>query len=371
MKIAVLAHIRHPIAEPFMGGMESHCRMLCDGLRSSGHDVTLFAAARSVDEQLVAICPAPYDEVLPWRVWRGSPELGTFQRNAFLFAWERILDGEFDVVHNNTLFPDIIDWAVRDAVPCVTSQHVPPFGNMRDAVIRNSVNPGHATTVTSHTQLAVWDEEARHNMHVAHNGVRCDRWLPDDQPEGYFAWVGRITPNKGTAEAARAARIAGLPLRIFGPVEDARYYASQVEPHLVDGVEYHGHRSAAQLAPIIAKARGVLVTPLWDEPFGLVAAEALSCGTPVCAFDNGALAEVIGDCGFVVPSKDVNALASAMTRIGEISRLQCRQRALTRFSTRSMVEGYEARYASVIAAVRDQTASACFSSQSSTIALLA
>jgi glycosyltransferase involved in cell wall biosynthesis len=371
MKIAVLAHIRHPIAEPFMGGMEAHARMLCDGLRAGGHEVTLFAAARSKDDNLVSICAGPYDEVLPWKIWRGSPELATFQRDAFTYAWEKIDEGGFDVVHNNSLFPEIMDWAARDVIPCVTSQHVPPFGNMREAVLRNAHEASILTTVTSRDQAWLWDAVPASALRVVHNGVRCDRWVPAGETRDYFVWVGRITPNKGTAEAARAARIAGVPLKIFGPVEDAVYFASEVEPHLTGGVEFHGHRTAEQLRPIVAQAKGALVTPLWDEPFGLVAAEALSCGNPVCAFDNGALREVIGDCGFVVPPKDVASLAAAMLRVDEVDRNACRQRALVHFSVPAMIEGYLDCYRTVMHARPVQAATAFSSSQSSTRALLA
>ncbi|MEE4289465.1 MAG: glycosyltransferase [Erythrobacter sp.] len=371
MKIAVLAHIRHPIAEPFMGGMEAHCHVLCSGLRAKGHDVTLFAAHGSDDESLVPICEGPYERVLPWKIWRGSAELAAFQRKAFGIAWERIIESGFDIVHNNSLYPAIIDWAARDLMPCVTSQHVPPFGNMRDSIERTAGEPHLVTTITSHSQMRLWMAQARRNMRVVHNGIRCDRWEPADEPDDYFVWVGRITPNKGTAHAARAARLAGLPLKIFGPVEDASYFVEEVEPHLTGGVEFHGHRSAAQLRPIVAKARGALVTPLWDEPFGLVAAEALACGTPVCAFDNGALSEVVGPCGFVVAPKDVDGLARAMRRIGEIDRSACRERALARFSVPAMIEGYEACYRDALDGVRVQAARAFSSSHSSTTALLA
>jgi glycosyltransferase involved in cell wall biosynthesis len=371
MKIAVVAHIRNPISEPFMGGMEAHCRMLCDGLRRAGHAVTLFAAAQSVDEDLVPICAAPYEQVLPWNVYRGSPELAAYQRRAFTGAWERIVQGGFDVVHNNSLFPDLIDWAARDGVPCVTSQHVPPFALMRDAVVRNADTPFLMTTVTSHSQMAYWDMAARANMRVVHNGIECDRWISSDSVEDYFVWLGRITPNKGTAEAARAARKARRALKIFGPVEDPRYFATEVEPQLVEGVEFHGHRTLDQLRPVVAKAAGALVTPLWDEPFGLVAAEALSCGVPVCAFGNGALAEVVGDCGFVVRAGDVEALAMAMKRAPDVSRAACRERALACFSVEAMIAGYEGCYARVIGASRAQATASFASSNSSTAALLA
>jgi len=371
MKIAVVAHIRHPIAEPFMGGMEAHSRMLCDGLRRNGHDVVLFASARSSDMDLVPVCQAPYEDVLPWRVHRGTPELACYQDQAFAYAWQRIVADGFDVVHNNSLYPGIIGWAVRDNVPCVSSQHVPPFGKMREAVEASAADPIVQHTVTSRDQMSLWSARAQRNMAVVHNGVETDRWQPGAGDADYLVWAGRITPNKGTSHAVRAARLGGLPMHVFGPVEDARYFTEEVEPFLADGVEYHGHVSLATLRPIIGRARGMVVTPLWDEPFGLVAAEALSCGTPVCAFDNGALAEVVGDCGHVVPPRDVEALADAMGRIDAIDRNACRKRALERFSSTAMITGYERAYERAVDALLHQAARPFASSHSSTSALLA
>ena len=109
MKIAVLAHIRHAIAEPFSGGMEAHCDALCRGLRAAGHEVDLFAAEGSHDPGLVPICAAPYDDVLPWRIYRGTRELAAYQRDAFEQVLMRIGPGGYDVVHNNSLFPEIIE----------------------------------------------------------------------------------------------------------------------------------------------------------------------------------------------------------------------------------------------------------------------
>ena len=123
----------------------------------------------------------------------------------------------------------------------------------------------------------------------------------------------------------------------------------------------------------MAGARGALVTPLWDEPFGLVAAEALSCGTPVVGFDRGALAEVVGDCGYLVQSGDIDAFADAIDQTGQIDRKACRQRAVQHFSTQAMIQGYEGCYAQVIAGARLASLPrlAWSSSASSTSALLA
>ena len=189
----------------------------------------------------------------------------------------------------------------------------------------------------------------------------------------YFTWVGRIVPNKGLGQAVRAARLAGIRLKVFGPIEDASYFADEVEPYLANGIEFHGHKSGEVLRKEVANARGALVTPLWDEPFGLVAAEALSCGTPVAGFDRGALAEVVGDCGHLVQGGDVDALADAVGHIGQIDRTACRRRAVEHLSIRAMIRRYEECYAKVIAGARLASLPrlAWSSSASSTSALLA
>lgn len=373
VKIAVLAHIRHVIAEPFSGGMEAHCDMLCRGLRAAGHEVDLFAAEGSTDPSLVPICDAPYDEVLPWSVYRGTRELAAYQCDAFERVLLRIGAGEYDVVHNNSLFPDIIEWCAFAGIPCITSQHVPPFGSMFDAVRAACVYPNIGATVTSRDQLTLWSEKGCDALEVVPNGIDTDLWKPSPAVGDYFTWVGRIVPNKGLSLAVQAARKAGIRLKIFGPVEDAGYFAAEVQPHLSGGIEFHGHRSGAVLRKEVASARGALVTPLWDEPFGLVAAEALSCGTPVVGFDRGALAEVVADCGYLVPGGDIEALAQAIGRIDTIDRTACRLRALDHLSIQAMIAGYERSYTKVIAGARLASLPrlAWSSNMSSTSALLA
>ncbi len=351
MRIAVIAHVRFPIAEPYRGGMEAHTALLSKALRGAGHEVTLFAAQGSDDPALEPICPAPYEDVLPWEQWRGSEELDAYQCTAFARAWRLIADGAFDIVHNNSLFPELISWAARQGVPMVTSQHVPPFGRMAQAVA-GIAGVSHAqVTLPSASQTASWFAIPPANLAVVHNGIDCEAWRPlASARRERFVWSGRITPNKGLREAVAAVRLAGAPLDIIGPVEDAGYFARHVEPFLDDQVHYLGFLSGTALRHAVADARGALVTPMWEEPFGLVAAEALASGIPVLAFDRGAMREVIGDCGIVVPAGDIAALAAAIPAIGGISPDACRSRALRLFSVDAMIAGYEARYSAALAA---------------------
>jgi glycosyltransferase involved in cell wall biosynthesis len=353
LKVAVIGHIRHPIAAPFMGGMEAHCAGLCEGLAAAGHHPVLFAPAGSdVACEQVTICDAPYEDVLPWATWRGTPELDAYQGAAFDRALEMIAHGDFDVVHNNSLYPGLIAYAAQRTIAMVTSQHVPPFAAMRDEVGAARGLDHVRFTVTSAAQLPLWFDDVPANMVPVHNGVDCDFWRPSPARIGRgtrIAWTGRITPNKGTALAVRAARMAGAALDIAGSVEDENYFRQEIEPMLGGAIRYRGHLEGEELRDLVAGAAALCVTPMWEEPFGLVAAEALACDMPVIAFDRGAMREVVGDCGALIPADDVDSLARALADPPRLARGKARARAQDRFCTARMIEGYVREYRLAIA----------------------
>ncbi len=365
IKIAVIGHIRHAIAAPFMGGMELHCHALVAGLRARGHRVTPFAAKGSDLPDCVPICDAPYEQVLPWAQWRGTDALYTYQQRAFEAGWAAILKGDFDVVHNNSLFPDLMDWAARDGIAMVTSQHVPPYPLMRRAVEAVRDAPSQQITVTSADQLRLWTGGASSNVAVVHNGIDVACWPVREQPGEGLVWFGRITENKGAREAVAAAVMANTALDIIGHIEDADYFHQAIAPHLSASIRYCGHLSGDALRNRIAGAAAAIVTPMWDEPFGLVAIEAMASGVPVIGFDRGALREVVGPCGVLVPAGDIAALANAMGRWTDIPRSECRMRVQDHFSIAAMIAGYEDAYERAIAGA------ASASNMSRTAALLA
>lgn len=355
-----------------MGGMESHCHSLVQALQRAGHDVTLFAAGESDLPGFVPVCEQPYENVLPWAKWRGTDRLAQYQERAFAQAWLAMLAGNFDVVHNNSLFPKLIEWAQRDGIPMLTSQHVPPYAQMRKAVHKAAGARAQQFTVTSQSQFGLWQSangSVQTNMRVVHNGIDLAEWKPAGKPGDRMLWYGRITPTKGLAETVQAASMAGAPLDIVGIIEDDEYFASQVTPYLRPSITYKGHLTGAALKKAVCNAKAVIVTPMWDEPFGLVAAEAMSCDVPVIAFDRGALREVLGECGTLVPAGDIEALAQAMRAHDNTSHSGNRTRALNCFSLEAMVSGYERAYAAAMAGAALDAASA--SNASRTIALLA
>ncbi|WP_162925132.1 glycosyltransferase [Aurantiacibacter odishensis] len=370
MHIAVIAHNRHAVAEPFMGGMEAHTHLLCRALRAAGHAATLLAARGSDDACLTPICPAPYEAELPWDIYRGTPELEAFQTRAYAAAFEIVRAGQFDVVHNNSLFPALIDWARKDGIPMVTTQHVPPFAKMAEAVRRAENDDLAQITLVSESQLPLWFAQRPSNASVVYNGIDCRIWHPGEKRSNRLVWTGRITPNKGLLEAVEAVRRAGAALDIAGQVEDREYLAACKAAAGNADIRFLGQLHGEELRALVRSAKAALVTPMWDEPFGLVAAEALASGVPVIAFDRGAMREVVGTCGAVVNAGSVVALAEAVSHADTFDRAACRQRAVSHFSAEAMVAGYEQVYCAAIAAARAGSATSA-SSRSSTAALLA
>ena len=187
---------------------------------------------------------------------------------------------------------------------------------------------------------------------VVGNGIDLDRFpyraKPD--PDAYLVWYGRIVPEKGLHLAIAAARRVGLPLRIAGPISDPSYYATDVAPHLDDAVRYVGHLDHADLSRLIGGARAFLCTPRWDEPYGLVVAEALSCGTPVAAFARGAIPTLLDAAsGVLAEPDDVESLADATIRAMRLDRSDSRARAEAVCDAEVMIDGYEALYAEMTA----------------------
>ncbi|WP_256926750.1 glycosyltransferase [Sphingomonas sp. TZW2008] len=360
LRIAVVAHLRHPIASPFMGGMEAHCHQLADALVARGHDVTLFASADSdAALPLHGVVPQHYEAVLPWALWHGTDELTAFQDAAFGRAWAAIAHGGFDVVHNNAMHPALHRWALRDRQPMVTSLHVPPFKGLADT-IADYAAPWLRQTVTSRSHARSWWADAPATASVVHNGIDTARWRFSAHGNGRAIWCGRITPNKGTAVAAAAAAIAGLPIDIYGPIDCMDYFGDHVAPLLGEACVYHGHLGGDALVDAIGAASVLVSTPMWDEPFGLVAAEALACGVPVAAIDRGAMREVVGEAG-AYASDDPADLARAIRAAMAVPRPDCRAWIERAFSVAAMIDGYEAAYAAAIRA----------SSSASTVAVLA
>ena len=338
MKIALVAHLKYPIGEPFFGGLEMHTHLLASKLSARGHDVTLFASTGS---------PGAVSEVAP------TASLGAksaaVEHSAYDAIMTRVADGAFDIVHCNALHYLPLQRAASLSMPMVAVLHTPPFDPLEAAVL--SSVPGVIFVAVSGALASQWPSSV--GALVIDNGIDLGRFrfgasVTDDR---FAFWSGRIVPEKGLHLAIDAARIAGLPLRIAGPMIDLEYWDTEIAPRLDDAVNYLGHLEHAEIAAMLCRASVVVCTPRWEEPFGLVLAEALACGTPVAGFARGALPSILdASCGALAPADDVSALAVAVRACLALDRAACRARAETLFDADLMIARYEALYHKIVTA---------------------
>ena len=349
LRIAIVGHIRHPIAPPFKGGMEAFTHGLARMLAARGHDVTLLASGDSAaglpsGVKLLPICDAHYDARFPWHNFHGTEALNAHLDACYARAARLLLQGRFDVVHNNALHRYLPRLSRAERLPMVTSLHIPPFKVLRGALMDGAA-PWHLSSVVSARQREIWwPEGAAETAHVVHNGIDLTEWSGGGPGDGSAVWAGRITPTKGTHLAAEAGQIAGVPLRLYGVVEHEDYFNDLVRPHLYGGVEYVGHLDAAALRQAYGRASVALFTPQWEEPFGLAAVEAMAMGLPIAATPHGAVEEVLGDAGVIAADDSPEALAEALQLASAISSEVPRSRVARLFDARAMVAKFERLY---------------------------
>ncbi|MCW2793166.1 MAG: glycosyl transferase family 1 [Nocardioides sp.] len=346
MRICLIASNRFPIREPFAGGLEALTHVLARELGRRGHQVTVFAAPGSDPRLRVTELPvAGYRASVAARADVGAlPDAWLADHHAYLgLMLELARSGaeRFDVVHNNSLHYLPVAMAETLSVPVVTTLHTPPVPWLESAVLLASRTLDF--TAVSRSAAASWSHLVRCTPIL--NGVDTDVWRPG-AGGGPAVWSGRMVPEKAPHEAIDAARRAGVPLRLAGPVVDAEYFDSRVAPRLGGDMQYVGHLRHRELATLLGGASVALVTPAWDEPYGLVCSEALACGTPVAAYDRGAMGEILTpETGELARPGDVDDLARALHVARTRDRAAARAHAVQHHSLTAMVDAYERFFA--------------------------
>lgn len=345
LRVCLIASSRFPVREPFAGGLEALTHGLARELVRRGHEVSLFAAPGSDPRLPVTELPVP--TFTPSEQARAdvgaTPADWMAEHHAYLglmLALGRDGRSRFDVVHNNSLHHLPVAMAGSLDVPVVTTLHTPPLAWLESAAVL-AEGAGTFTAVSTHTAQA-WAHAV--DCEVVPNGVDTRAWRAGPGG-GPAVWSGRLVPEKAPHVALDAAALAGVPLVLAGPVLDPAYFAAEIAPRLGAGATYAGHLDHRALARLLGAATVAVVTPNWDEPYGLVASEALACGTPVAAVARGALPEIVDDTvGALAAPGDLPGLADAVRRAATRSRVAARQRAERLFSVERMVDDYERVY---------------------------
>jgi glycosyltransferase involved in cell wall biosynthesis len=344
MHVVILAAARHPLRQPFAGGLESLTWALVRGLRERGVDVTLFAGPGSdpaLGARELAVRPLELSDLARADVAM-PPEPWLREHHAYLQVMLELRDrADVDVIHNNSLHFLPLALAQSCAAPMLTTLHTPPTPWLEPAISLMDQTRSRFVAVSRHT-AQLWSHVT--TAEVLHNGVDTTVWTAGPGGDD-LVWVGRVVPEKAPHEAIRIALESGRPIRLAGPVGDADYFHSAVEPLLGPTVEYLGHLGVPALRELVGSSAALVVTPEWDEPYGLVAAESLACGTPVVGYRRGGLSEFVAPhCGVLVEPGDVAGAAAAVDAVCALDRRGCREHAESSCSLDTMVDAYVAHY---------------------------
>lgn len=333
MKIAMLAPIAWRTPPRHYGPWELVTSLLTEGLVSRGVDVTLFASLDSVTSaRLDGICPQPYaeDPSADGRVWE-----------ALHVSYALARSSGFDLVHNQ------MDW-----LPLAFDRHVAaPMVTTIHGFSGQGILPAYTRSRSSYVAISEADRApALDYVATIYHGVDLDV-LPYRAQAGEDVVVfGRVHPDKGTATAIRIARAAGRRLVICGIVQDERYFAEQVEPHLDgDQVVFLGSVGPEQRAAVLGRAAVLLHPVAFDEPFGLSVVEAMACGTPVVAYRRGSMPEIVDEAVTGYLADDVDSAVDAVGAALRLDRSRVAARARERFSADRMVSDYLRVYEKLLA----------------------
>jgi glycosyltransferase involved in cell wall biosynthesis len=347
MRIAQIAPLTESIPPKLYGGTERVVSWLTEELVSLGHDVVLFASGDSRTSAELEAC------------WPRALRLDGSVRDAnalHMTMLERVRRRahDFDLLHFHLDYYPFSLFS-RQSTPFVTTLH----GRL-DLPEHQSV----FATFSSPPLISISDAQRRPVpdagwVRTIHHGLPERLLTPQPVRPGYFAFLGRVSPEKGVDQAIRISKRCGVPLKIAAKIDavDRDYYEAEIRKLLTPpDVEYIGEIGEREKPAFLSGAIALLAPIAWPEPFGLVLIEAMACGTPVIAFNKGSVSEIIEDglTGFAV--KDARGAQMAAGRISQLCRDAVRQRFEERFTARRMARDYIEVYRSLMEGTKSKAA---------------
>ena len=340
MRIAQIAPVATTIPPPKSGSVETMTSLLTEGLVARGEDVTLFATADSrTKAKLHAIYPHGYwhdEHMWPWEL---------YEMLNLAAAVERC--GQFDIIHYEAAYyPMSLAFTRLCATPIVQTLHHSPSAAEVELWARYPEAPFVAISKEQASLL-----KGLNVVGTVLHGIDTDNFLFQETPEDYLLFLGRFTDGKGPLQAIEIAKRVGMRLILAAAEDD--YYRERVAPH-VDGtrVIYFGEADFAAKVKLYGGARALLYPIQAREPFGLVLAEAMACGTPVAALDRGAVREVVDEGVTGLIFNDLEEMTRGLSRVFDLDRRRVHERAVARFGTKRMVDEYLAVYTRIVEAHR-------------------
>ena len=333
MKVAVLSPVTWRTPPRNYGPWEQVASVLTEGLVKEGIEATLFATGDSVTEaKLESVCERPLGEYPADAKVAECLHISNLMEKA----------SEFDVIHNHFDFlPLTYSGLIR--TPVLTTIH--GFSSKEIIPVFKKYNArSHYVSISNSDR-----SEDLTYLDTVYNGLDEQQFDFGKGKGDYLLYFGRIHPHKGTYEAIQIAIRANKKLVMCGLIQDQVYFEKMVAPYLNDpSVVYLGNVCPQQRNGLLGDALALLHPISFEEPFGLSVAEAMMCGTPVIAFERGAMKELIvdGKTGFLV-----NTVEEAIDAVGKVSfvcRCECRKHALDKFSSKAMTSNYINLYRKII-----------------------
>lgn len=329
LRIGIIAPPWLPVPPVAYGGTELMIDALARGLQRLGHDVTLFTIGTST-------CPVErrwlFDEMDPNRMGAAVEEF----RHA-IAAHDALAD--VDVIHDHTL-AGLFVGPQTSQIPMVTTNHGPFGSGLSELYERTS---GDVPVVAISHDQASRAPSTVNVIDVIHHGIEIANYPFEPDPGDHVLFLGRMSPDKGIETAIEVARAAGRTLLIAAKLREPGeldYFHGVIEPLLGSDVIYVGEANFETKVELLSSARALINPIRWPEPFGLVMAESLACGTPVVGGAMGAAPEIVdhGRTGFL--ADDVAGLVDGLDRIDSFDRASCRRAVRDRFTSDRMAADY-------------------------------